>query len=280
MQKDSANHSRPEEIQGLLCDLLKGQGALAILLAAGWSALAAFARDGEAATALGEHLNQALEQLHEEVARSVESVNVLLDLARQLLSIDRLAHPFAHFAAHCYPCIGPLQKEQTNLEALQRTLDGYQTAALRYTQELGELYQATLSEYQQELTRRAPLERTTRSTRELYDHWLEVAERTYERFLHSETYPQAISALLNAWADLRLALQTVLDELFAYMGLPTRHAVEDTQRHLDRLRRQQRIDTIRLQHEITALRKELAALRATTTGPPQTTSRPDRDKRS
>ncbi|MCO6440128.1 MAG: hypothetical protein J5I81_03370 [Nitrococcus mobilis] len=283
MQQDSANHSRPEWAQGLLYDLLAGQGALAILLAAGWSALAAFARDSEASTILDEHLHQALEQLREEITRSVEAGNFLLDLARQLLPVDRLAPPFAasfaYFPAHPYPNIGPLQKEQANLEALQRTLDGYQTAALNYTRALSELYEAVLSEYRQELADGVLPESTARSTRELYDHWLEVAERTYERFLHSETYPQAISDLLNAWADLRLALQPVLDELLAYLGLPTRREVEDTQRHLDRLRRQQRADTIRLQCEVTALRNELAALRDTILGPPPPTSRSGKDGR-
>ncbi|EAR22526.1 poly(R)-hydroxyalkanoic acid synthase subunit PhaE [Nitrococcus mobilis] len=283
IQQDSANHSRPEWTQGLLYDLLAGQRALAILLAAGWSVLTAPARDSETNTVLDAQLNQVLAQLREEIARSVEFVNFLLDLARQPLPIDRLAQPFsanfAHFPMHLYPNLGPLQKQQANLEALQRTLDGYQTAALRYTQELSELFEAVLSEYRQELADGVPSESTARSTRELYDHWLEVAERTYERFLRSETYPQAISDLLNAWTDLRLALQPALDELLSYLGLPTQRALEDTQRHLDRLRRQQRADTRRLQREVTALRNELAALRDAAPGPP-TTTRSDKDDRS
>jgi hypothetical protein len=248
--------------------------ALAILLAAGWSALAAFSRDSEKSMLLGEHLHESMAHLREEITRPVEVMGSLLDLARQLLLSNQLLQPFLgtfpHLPPRLHPSLGPLQKEQANLDALAQALNDYQTAALRYTHELGELFEAVLSEYQQELSAGVQPESLSWTAHERHDHWLEVAERTYERFLGSEAYTQAVGALMNAWAGLRLALRPVVDELLLHMGLPTGRDVDDMQVHLDRLRRQQRADTARLKREITALRDELAALRGAVPDPPLT----------
>ena len=283
MQQNNENHAGTIWTQGSPYALIgvEGQRALAILLAAGWSVLASF---GAEATGLTQHLHQALERLREEISRSPEAIDSLLGLARQLLPTDRLAPPFppgfAQVPGPLYPNLGPLQKEQAHLEALRHALDEYRAAAVCYTQKLSELFEAASSEYQQELTGDPQSGAGAWSTREMHDRWIEVAERTYERFLGSEEYTRAIGGLMNAWAELRLALQPVVDELLRHLGLPSRRDLEDTQLHLDRLRREQRADTKRVQRELRALRHELAVLRgdAPTRQPPRPGTR--RDDRS
>lgn len=284
MQQDNADHSETLWPHGSPYGLIgdEGQRAVATLLAAGWPVLASFAADTEGVAGLRQHLNQALERLREEIARAPAVIDSLLGLASQLLSADRLLPPlppgFMQSPGALYPRLGPLQKEQARWEALRETLNDYRTAVVRYTQRLSELFEAALGEYQQELAVGTPDRSAALGARELHDRWIQVAERTYERFLHSEEYTQAIAGLMNAWAELRLALQPVLDELLQHLGLPSRHDVEDTQLHLDQLRREQRADSKRLQREVRALRHELAELRGQT--PPTPRSDAQRDQRS
>jgi class III poly(R)-hydroxyalkanoic acid synthase PhaE subunit len=169
---------------------------------------------------------------------------------------------FAQIPPRLHPTLGPLQKEQASLDTLQRALSDYQTIALRYAQELSDLFEAALSEYQRQLSAGVQPEPSSRTTtRELHDRWIQIAERTYERFLNSEEHTRVIGGLMNAWVDLQLAVRPVTDGILLHMGLPSRRDVDDVQLHLDRLRRQQRADITQLQHEITVLRAELAAWR-------------------
>lgn len=284
MQQDNADHSGTLWPHGSPYELLgdEGQRAVATLLAAGWSVLASFAADSEGTAGLRQHLDQALARLREEVTRPPAVIDSLLGLARQLLSADRLLPPlpagFMQSPGAPFPKLGPLQKEQAHCEALRQALDDYRSAGVRYTQKLSELFEAALSEYQQELGVGTQDRSAASGGRELHDRWIRVAERTYERFLDSEEYTQAIGSVMNAWAELRLALQPVLDELLQHLGLPSRRDVEDTQLHLDQLRREQRADSKRLQREVRALRHELAALRGHTPASPR--SGAQRDERS
>lgn len=286
MQQNNEYHAGLAWAQGLQRSLLGNEGplALAVLLTAGWSALATLVRDGEESTSLGQDLRESMARVREEFMRPVEIIDSLLDLARQLLLSDRLAQAlpasFAQVPPRLHPNLGPLQKERASLDALQQALSDYQAAAVRYAQELSKLFEAALSEYQQELSAGVPPKPTPQLlTRELHDRWIQIAERTYERFLGSAEHTRVIGGLMNTWADLQLALRPVVDEVLLHMGLPNRRAVDDVQMHLDRLRRQQRADSMRLQREITALRDELAAWRGDPPGPARR-PRFSRDNRS
>lgn len=286
MQQNNEYHAGLAWAQGLQRGLLGNEGplALAVLLTAGWSALATLVRDSEESTSLDQDLRESMARVREEFMRPVEIIDSLLDLARQLLLSDRLAQTlpagFAQVPPRLHPNLGPLQKEQASLDALQQALSDYQAAAVRYAQELSKLFEAALSEYQQELSAGVRPKPTPQPlTREPHDRWIQIAERTYERFLRSEEHTRVIGGLMNTWVDLQLALRPVVDEVLLHMGLPSRRAVDDVQMHLDRLRRQQRADSMRLQREITALRDELAAWRGRSTRP---VARPrfSRDNRS
>lgn len=265
MQQDSADDGWLAWAQGLPSGLWSNDGpqALAVLLTAGWSALATLARESEESAVLGQQLHESMERLREEITRPVEISESLLDWARHLLLSGRLLQPlpanFDRVSPQVYPCLGPLQKEQANLDALQRALEDYRAAALHYAHALSELAEAALNEYQRELSACARTEAIARTTRERHDRWIRVAERTYERFLGLEDHTRAIGGLMNAWADLQLALRPVVDGVLRHTGLPSRRDLDDIQRHLDRLRRQQQADITRLERELTTLRNELDA---------------------
>ncbi|MDN5850560.1 MAG: hypothetical protein L0H63_13140 [Nitrococcus sp.] len=273
IQQESGNQAGLAWAQSLQRALLENAGpqqALAILMSAGWSALAALARGSDESAALIRELHESIERLREEVTRPVDVIESLLGLARHLLLSDQLVPPFlASLPSQMHPNLGPLQKQQANLDALQQALSDYHTAALHYAHEIGELFEAVVSECQRELSAAVQPEPSAQAETEQHDRCIQVAERTYERFLGSEAYTQAIAALINAWADLRLALRPIVDEILLQIGLPNRHEVDDIELHLDRLQRQQRSDTIRLQREITALRDEIATLRRDGPGPAQ-----------
>ena len=260
MQQDSRDDAGLASwAQGLLSSLWGDEGpqALAVLLTAGWSALAALAREGEESVVLGRQLCESMERLREELTRPVETGESLLGWARHLLLAGRLLQPLpADFGR---AALGPLQKEQAHLDALQQALKDYQAAALHYAHALSELAEAALSEYQRELSACARAESIARTPREQHDLWIQVAERTYERFLGLEDHTRAIGGLMNAWAGLQLALRPVVDAVLRHMGLPSRRDMDDIQWHLDRLRRQQQVDITRLERELTALRKKLGA---------------------
>ncbi|HET8700790.1 MAG TPA: poly(R)-hydroxyalkanoic acid synthase subunit PhaE, partial [Nitrococcus sp.] len=270
---DNGESAQAAWAQGWYRGLLSDQGpqALAIWLAAGWSALAALA-SGENA-ALDQPLRESIAQLRAELAREIsrpaEVIDTLLGLARQLL-LPAWAAPawLARIPPPLHPHLGPLQKEQANLDALQQVLSDYQAAALHYANALSELFEATLAEYRQELSAGALPKPTPQTMRVLHDRWVQIAEHAYERFLVGEEHTQAIGRLLNAWVDLQLALRPVADEILRHMGLPSRRDMDDVQGHLDRLQRQQRAAITQLQREITALRDELAAWHGEAPCPP------------
>ncbi|MDN5870316.1 MAG: hypothetical protein L0H73_06300 [Nitrococcus sp.] len=244
--------------------------ALAILMAPGWSTLAALAQGNEQSVALTRELRESIERLREEVTRPAEVIESLLGLARHLLLSDPLTLAFpASLPSQMHPSLGPLQKQHAHLDALQQALSDYHTTALNYAHELGELFEAALSECQRELSAGVQPEPSAQAERERHDRWMQVAERSYERFLGSETYTQALGALINAWADVRLALRPIVDEVLVQFGLPSGREVDDIALHLDRLRHQQRVDITRLQHEITSLRAEIATLRRDGPGQPR-----------
>lgn len=272
-QRDSEHHDQASWAHRVHAAPLGDEGprALAILLTAGWSALATLAQSNEDSAILGRHLEESLGRLREEITRFVELIESLLDWARHwLLSDWLLQSPAAHFAHHPYlnPILGPLQKEQTNLDTLQRALTDYETAAWHHVHKLGELFEAALNEYQWERSADVPLETGARTARELNDRWIQIAERTYERFLSSEDHARSIAGLINAWTELQLALRPIVDEVLRHMGLPSRRDTDATQAYLERLRRQQRSERARLEREIAALWEELAAVRGDASEPP------------
>lgn len=275
MPQDDGQQAWLAWVQGLHRSVLADEGpqALTVLLTAGWSALTALDHGSEESAALSQQLRESIARVREELTRPVEVIEALLDLVRQLLLSDWAAQPspasFAQTPPRLHPTLGPLQQEQAGLDTLQRALSDYQAIALRYAQALSELFETALSEYQRELSASVQPEPSSRATtRERHDRWIQIAERTYERFLNSDEHTQVIGGLMNAWVDLQLAVRPVMDGILPHMGLPSRRDVDDVQLHLDRLRRQQRADIARLQHEITVLRAELAAWRDDPPDPP------------
>lgn len=278
-QQDRDHQANLEWIHSVQRCLLGDDGtqALAVLLCAGWAALSTMAPGCEPTDALSEQLREAKMRLREELARQLSALESLENLTRQVLGQRWPALPWmstmTRLPPPLLPHLGLMQKEQAQLEDLHRTVNDYRLATARYADVLGELFETTLGGYRRELTVGEDAEPESHSALELHDLWIRVAERTYERFLGSEDHTRAFAELTNTWAELQLSLRPVVDQVLTVLGLPARGEVDEIQRHLDRLRRQQRTDTARLEQEIAGLREELAALRAAPTSPPSGSNR-------
>jgi len=87
--------------------------------------------------------------------------------------------------------------------------------------------------------------------------WSRQAAQCMEPAQADERYHAALAELTNRWADLRLALQPLVDNLLDAMGMPTHQSLADTQAALDRLRRRQRQETDALTDRVAGLEARL-----------------------
>jgi hypothetical protein len=104
-------------------------------------------------------------------------------------------------------------------------LEGWTTAARRYTERLGEL---------------AGKGETPASQRAALDLWIETANRALLEMQRSERYLASQAQILRASTELRLAQQEVAEYYGQMFGLPTRTELDDVHKSLTELRRELR----------------------------------------
>lgn len=226
-----------------------------------WAALAE-APTG-ASTDLLAQMRAALANWQDRLHRAAPPVEAFVETGRHLLALRDLALPFmANIAASTpqtrLPRLGPMQREQAMIDSLHAAVATYREVALRLAHEMTSLADECLEAFERELAAR-PCEEQL-DPRRFMELWAETAEARYEAYVSTDGYARALGELTNAWAELNSRFQAVLDESLGALGLPTRRALDDTQLHLDRLRRRQRRETQALRAELGELRRAVDAL--------------------
>lgn len=149
-----------------------------------------------------------------------------------------------------WPELGPLQADRARYEALLTAVEEHQSALFEFAGELITLIEAAGSAYRQEC---AP-ESDDPDPRRKLELWSRLAEAIYEQRLDDPEFSRRFAAVVNTGSKVRLRYQAILDPTLEALGLPSRRAVEDTQRHVVALER-------RLQREIERLETRIDGVR-------------------
>ena len=230
----------------------------AALTEAVWSAITEELDDDPEASAdrLRRQCRQWRHDLHQSMPSSAWLTQALLTLARvptpQAVT-DGVAQGLFQDLAGRMPHLGPMQHYQARLETLGSAFEQYQKALAAYLDEITIIAERSVDALEEALISDGDLDRT--NPRAIYDRWCGLAEQEYERHIGSHDYAAALSSLTNAWSELQLAAQPLIDDCLDALGMPSRRRLDDTQAALDRLRRQHNSET-------RALRERLAALEA------------------
>jgi hypothetical protein len=218
-----------------------------------WQRLAAAfegaGNDAERIAALRSELDRWRQQWRQQLPTDQDVIRAL----RGLLQLRHLSTPwlaaFAPAPKSPWPQLGLLQNEQARIQALHEALGAYREALLRHGDQLACVLELSLDDFETRLR-----EQPERSDPEpLFAMWTEVASHRYQQALTEESFNRGIAELTNTWATVRARTQAVLDPVLESLGLPSARNVTDTQRHLDRLRRQHRAELTRLEARIAAL---------------------------
>ncbi|MGX2040507.1 class III poly(R)-hydroxyalkanoic acid synthase subunit PhaE [Methylocaldum sp. MU1018] len=105
--------------------------------------------------------------------------------------------------------------------------------------------------------------------RAYYDLWIDCCEATYTQVSTSPEFTQAQTRLANAVFAVKRQEQNMVEEVLGALNMPTRRELDTSHRRVHRLRRhvwqlEQRFEesgALELRAEITALRRDLEALR-------------------
>jgi predicted flap endonuclease-1-like 5' DNA nuclease len=96
-----------------------------------------------------------------------------------------------------------------------------------------------------------------KSLRALYDMWVDASEEAYAEFAMSDEYQVVYGDLVNALMRVRKDLNTIAEQQYHLMNIPTRSEIDTMQHRQQEMRR----DNRHLAHELQSLRAELEELR-------------------
>ncbi len=108
------------------------------------------------------------------------------------------------------------------------------------------------------------------SYRQLFDAWVEVAEKTYFEAASNESFAGAQARLVNASMHYRIHERVLLEVFFKAFHLPTRSEIDDAYKHMHEMRK----DFKALKRQVGDLRKELAELQRQASAAPAPAAKP------
>lgn len=154
------------------------------------------------------------------------------------------------------PGLGPGAREVDHCRQLQAALQDVLLAASRCSQHLTNTYNLAFARWSTTLTdKMADPDSVMPDTEALLDSWLDCLSNVYDETLLSDAYQADLHALNQALHHARTEALPLLDPWFRQLGLASRKDLAGTQERLHQWRRAQ-------QHELSALRGEIDALRA------------------
>ncbi|MGF1642654.1 MAG: class III poly(R)-hydroxyalkanoic acid synthase subunit PhaE [Thiotrichales bacterium] len=157
------------------------------------------------------------------------------------------------------PAVGYTRESQEQYQQLAQLMMDYNAALQAYRLAFGKLAVTSLQEFQRSLPELARDDKKLESVRAVYDHWVDICERVYARYVMSADYQTVYGALVNKLMLLKQQMARMVDQGLEAMNMPTRAEINTLQRRQQESRR----DNQQLRHELRALRKQLDA-RSTT----------------
>jgi hypothetical protein len=109
---------------------------------------------------------------------------------------------------------------------LQRTLKDEIDAGNALARQTGAIYQNALKRFFKAVSRNDPADGEINSLRELYDFWIDIAEKAYHEKVMTEQYAQIFGRYINASAQRRKSWQGFIDDCQQAMNLPHRRELD------------------------------------------------------
>jgi hypothetical protein len=120
------------------------------------------------------------------------------------------------------PGIGPAREQQESLERLASLAARVVQAQAQLATQWGQVVGNALSDLGQKLAPQMESGKLPASLREVYDLWVDTAEKAYAGTAQGNAFTQAQSELANALSQLRIAQRDWLEEWGRAFDLPTR----------------------------------------------------------
>ncbi|MGF1547808.1 MAG: class III poly(R)-hydroxyalkanoic acid synthase subunit PhaE [Thiotrichales bacterium] len=153
------------------------------------------------------------------------------------------------------PAVGYTRESQEQYQQLAQLMLDYNTALQAYRLAFGKLAVTSLQAFQKSLPTLAEGEKKLGSVREVYDHWVEICEGVYARYVMSDDYQNVYGTLVNKLMRVKQHMARMVDQGLEAMNMPTRAEINTLQRRQQEVRR----DNQRLRQELHDLRKRLDA---------------------
>lgn len=163
------------------------------------------------------------------------------------------------------PAVGYTREFQEQYQRLGQLAMDYGAALQAYHMAFGKLAMDTAGKFQQALQAQAREAKPYTSLREVYDHWVEVSEAAYARFVMTDDYQALYGRLVNALMAMKHHLARMVDQGLEAMHMPTHAEISTLQRRQQELRR----ENIRMRNEIKAIHGQMEALRRSNLEPPE-----------
>jgi class III poly(R)-hydroxyalkanoic acid synthase PhaE subunit len=120
------------------------------------------------------------------------------------------------------PGIGPAREQQESMQRLTALATRVMQAQSQLATQWGQVVNNALRELGSKLAPQLQVGTLPKSLREVYDLWVETAEKTYAGTAQGNAFTQAQSELSNALSQLRIAQRDWLEEWGRAFDLPTR----------------------------------------------------------
>jgi polyhydroxyalkanoate synthase subunit PhaE len=166
------------------------------------------------------------------------------------------------------PAFGHLREKQENLQKTAQVFLDYQEKSSRYDRLMLKVSEQAFARFQLKLAEREEPGRQIDSVRGLYDLWIDAAEEAYAEIALSEEFREVYAGVVDAQMRVRQQVHAEIEKTCIELGMPTRSEVNSIGERLQAMRREFREsregadDHVQLHAEVAALRREVAALKA------------------
>ena len=201
--------------------------------------------------------------------------------------IDQLSASFAPFLAQAksegmswlnVPAFGYAREHQEHYQKMAAAFVEYQDAVNRYNGLILKASQRSFGIFEDKLAARDEPGRQIDSPRALYDLWVDAAEEAYAEIALSDEFRSVYGDVVNAQMRVRSHVQAEIERIGMDLGMPTRTELNSVHKRLHEMRRANKNDSDKrvaeLEHEVAALRGEVAVLKRARSMPAKVVAHP------
>lgn len=170
------------------------------------------------------------------------------------------------------PAFGQDREQQMKQQELGLAMLASMQASAKYQELIQRANTQGMQRLQQKLAEHAVPGRQVDSLKGLYDLWVDASEEVYAGIALSEEFRNAYGEMVNTQMRVRQLQQQQTEQMCQLLGVPTRSEVSSLGERLQAMRREFRVSQANASggqgDEITALRREVAALKRQLAGAP------------